>query len=156
MIIFLLMVGQSVPVETWGLSARHSPVRLSHILPPQLHSGGKRNDFWKKKLPNVKLTFPLPRSVKWSYVGLCMDSPSIPEDFLDWFFLQYIEKGGFCTAVRLDQIEIRDWKQNQKACAEMSCSELPSWSRAEAVRPELHHLGHCASPSREGDVLKMD
>lgn len=50
------MVGQSVSVETSGLSARHSPVWLSHILPPQLHAGGKERNL--KNESSKCTTFP--------------------------------------------------------------------------------------------------
>ena len=126
MIIFLLMVGQSVPVETSGLSARHSPVWLSHILPPQLHSGEKRKDFWKKNLQNVQLAFPLPRLAKWLYLGLCMGSQTKTKDFLDWFFCQYVEKCGFCTAVELDQIKYKVGNRTRKPLLKWLVQSFPA------------------------------
>lgn len=126
MIIFLLMVGQSVPVETSGLSARHSPVWLSHILPPQLHSAGKRKDFWKKDLQNVQPTFPLPRLVTWLHVGLCMDSQTKIKGFLGWFFLQPVEKGVLCTAVELDQIKYETGNRTRKPVLKWLVQSFPA------------------------------
>lgn len=121
MIKFLLMVGQSVSVETSGLSARHSPVWLSHILPPQLHAGGKRKGFWEKNIKNVQLS--LPRLVTLLYLGLCVDIWTNIKNFLDWFSFQYIEKGVFYTG-QIWTNEIWSGKQNENTSAEITCSKL--------------------------------
>lgn len=89
------MVGQSVPVETSGLSARHSPVWLSHILPPQLHAGGKKKGLLKEE--SSKCITPPPKTREIIILGIVCEYSNQYQEQLGLIFLSVLGKGVSCT-----------------------------------------------------------